>query len=178
MTNEMHFEAGSSPTIINIETFNNHGTFNAGQSALSQLNQSTNVGAATDNQPYTAGSPASAAEQPSVSADPSRTPMRMKAALRAVSHDDCFRHLYDWSWVRLAMAEAPLRMRFSTTGSFLNTLRSMGIDNLPDSSVVNRYTSKVCRTADGYTFSDTTDPTETIRRNNIIRRFIAAYVKG
>lgn len=102
---------------------------------------------------------------------------RVKKAILAVSHDSNFLHLYDWSWVRIAMADNRVGIRFSTNDTFLSFLHGHGINQLPNRSVLSRYMSKAVRTNDGYTFTDTIDRTETIRRNNIIRRFISAYIK-
>lgn len=166
----MHFEAGSNPTIINIskiDTFNNNGPFNAGQSMLSQLSQSMQMGASPSND-----------EAKGESGVEMSCEMRMRKALDAVMKDMNFRHLYDWSWVRVAMADERIGVRFSTTESFLTYLRSKGVARVPDASAVNRYVNKARRRDDGYTFTDTSDKNETIRRNNVIRRFIAEYIKN
>lgn len=102
---------------------------------------------------------------------------RMSRALNAVFRDRCFEHLYDWTWVKIAMEDERIGISFDKTPSYLSYLQTHIDTHLPDVSMLNKYLSKVTRDGETYRFLDTKDPKETIRRNNVIRRFISAFLK-
>lgn len=100
---------------------------------------------------------------------------RMKFALKEVQREKNFRR-YDWTWVREVMADE-LNMPFGKTPSFIRFIAEHGVTVLPKAQAINDHMGVTKKGNDGYVFSDTKDTGETIRRNNIMRRFLSAYRK-
>ena len=80
-------------------------------------------------------------------------------------------HLYDFTWPMIAMNENKDLPSFDTPTSYLNYMKKVGIKKLPSRSTISKYYDRARGQFPNCTFDDA-DTTETIRRNNVGRRFI------
>ena len=80
-------------------------------------------------------------------------------------------HLYDFTWPMIAMNEDKDLPSFDTPTSYLNYMKKIGIKNLPSRSTISKYYDRARGQFPNCTFDDA-DTTETIRRNNVGKRFI------
>ena len=80
-------------------------------------------------------------------------------------------HLYDFTWPMIAMNEDKDLPSFDTPTSYLNYMKKVGIKNLPSRSTISKYYDRARGQFPNCTFDDA-DTTETIRRNNVGKRFI------
>ncbi len=80
-------------------------------------------------------------------------------------------HLYDFTWPMIAMNGDEDLPHFDTPTSYLEYMKKIGIKNLPSRSTVSKYYDKARGQFPNCTYDDA-DTTETIRRNNVGRRFI------
>lgn len=80
-------------------------------------------------------------------------------------------HLYDFTWPMIAMNEDKDLPSFDTPTSYLNYMKKIGIKNLPSRSTISKYYDRARGQFPNCTFNDA-DTTETIRRNNVGKRFI------
>lgn len=80
-------------------------------------------------------------------------------------------HLYDFTWPMIAMNEDKDLPSFDTPTSYLNYMKKVGIKKLPSRSTISKYYDRARGQFPNCTFDDA-DTTETIRRNNVGKRFI------
>lgn len=80
-------------------------------------------------------------------------------------------YLYDFTWPMIAMNEDKDLPSFDTPTSYLNYMKKVGIKNLPSRSTISKYYDRARGQFPNCTFDDA-DTTETIRRNNVGKRFI------
>ena len=80
-------------------------------------------------------------------------------------------YLYDFTWPMIAMNEDKDLPSFDTPTSYLNYMKKIGIKNLPSRSTISKYYDRARGQFPNCTFDDA-DTTETIRRNNVGKRFI------
>lgn len=101
----------------------------------------------------------------------------VKAAIEEAVNDRHFRGGRDWGLVKFALEE--IGKDFSSYKTFLQYLRSLGFDCLPDASTVSRGYSPIHGTVSGGCyFSDHSDTVETIRKSNIMKMILGFYHKN
>lgn len=83
-------------------------------------------------------------------------------------------HLYDYTWVMLAMNDTKGLPSFDSPQSFLTFLNTLGLDNLPSESSIKKKNEKVVGVFPDLTFIDV-DKTEGDRRVNVGKRFLNLY---
>ena len=107
---------------------------------------------------------------------------RMKRALQCLEQERILVHGYDYVWIMRYINEE----RIKSTGLFFCSVKSyrdyltvyLGNTGVAGVSTLSLYYSY----GEGYfpewTFSDTKDAAERLRRVNVVRRFAAVFVKG
>jgi hypothetical protein len=83
-------------------------------------------------------------------------------------------HLYDYTWVMLAMNDTKGLPSFDSPQSFLTFLNTLGLDNLPSESSIKKKNEKVVGVFPDLIFIDA-DKTEGDRRVNVGKRFLNLY---
>ena len=98
--------------------------------------------------------------------------VRIREAILQLRAERLLRRKFDYAWLKVAMDSTADLPSFESAQRYLNYLSDeLGLDDLPCESSI----SKMMDTARGqlfnWTFSDSCDTQETIRRNNIVKRF-------
>lgn len=79
---------------------------------------------------------------------------------------------FDYAWLKLAMDTLDDMPGFASAQKYLDYLRDdAGLDDLPSESSVSKMMDKARGKIFEWSFTDTSDITETNRRNNIVKRF-------
>lgn len=119
----------------------------------------------------------SSSEDSRADSDDDRERRCVKAAIEEAVNDRHFRGGRDWGLVKFALEE--IGKDFSSYKTFLQYLRSLGFDCLPDASTVSRGYSPIHGTVSGGCyFSDHSDTVETIRKSNIMKMILGFYHKN
>ena len=88
--------------------------------------------------------------------------VRVQNAMNCLIHDNIIKHKYDHAWIMHLIDEGGLK----------------GINGVASVSTLNQYYNTVSGCFPNWTFSDTKDNDERLRRVNIGNRFRVAFVKG
>ena len=100
---------------------------------------------------------------------------RFAYAVNNVKKEGLIKFGYDWTWIELYCEREMKDANFSTPTSFLDYLSTLGIDSLPDRSTLTRKVAVVDGKYPDWTFSDSKNTSETIRRKRVVGRFIFHY---
>lgn len=98
--------------------------------------------------------------------------LKIRKAILQLRTEHLLRRKFDYAWLKVAMDSTDDMPSFDSAQRYLDYLcTELQLDDLPCESSI----SKMMDTARGqlfnWTFSDTSDAKETIRRNNIVKRF-------
>lgn len=102
---------------------------------------------------------------------------RFAYAARKVREEGLLKNDYDWAWIELYCEGQWGLELFSSTQSFLDYLKMIGVEELPQRTSVSRKLSVVKGEYPSWTFTDTAKPREVQRRKLIVGRFIFHYNK-
>lgn len=100
---------------------------------------------------------------------------RFAYAVNNVKKEGLIKYGYDWTWIELYCEGAIVDSNFSTPTSFLDYLSVLGIDSLPDRSTLAKKMDVVKGEYPNWTFSDSKNASETMRRKRVVGRFIFHY---
>jgi len=117
---------------------------------------------------------------------------RMKRALDGLKQEKLIRRKYDYIWIKLyineqhakdtCLADKTLaKLFFISVNSFREYVaRHMGHSGIAGISTLSKYDKCCCGRFPEWTFTDEAgeDRTECLRRINLVRRFVALYIKG
>ncbi len=105
--------------------------------------------------------------------------LRVSVALKALVDRDAIRHIYDFTWLMVAIGDGVLKGMngFRSPQSFIDYLKNIGISRLPSRFTISVYYNKVCGKYPDWEFTDTNDPSEILRRKNVVRQFLSAFNK-
>ncbi len=84
------------------------------------------------------------------------------------------KHLYDYTWVMVAMNDTKGLPNFDSPSSFVTYLASLGIPKMPSESSIKKKFEKMLGTFPDLVFLDA-DKTEANRRINVGKRFLKLY---
>ena len=97
---------------------------------------------------------------------------RMRRTIDTMRQEGELKHLYDYTWLMMAMNENCDLPSFDTPTSFREYLINIGIKKgIPNRSTISKYYDKARGQLPNWTFDDA-DGTEAIRRNNVGKRFL------
>ena len=101
---------------------------------------------------------------------------RMALALEVLKQNKTIRHLYDYTWIMVAIGDGVINELggFRSPQSFIDYLKGLGIEKVPSRSLISSFLDKVLGTYPDYVFVDTEDPREKLRRKNVVRQLISA----
>ena len=100
---------------------------------------------------------------------------RFAYAVNNVRKEGLIKFGYDWTWIELYCEGAIVDANFSTPASFLDYLSVLGIDSLPDRTTLAKKVDVVRGEYPNWTFSDSKNASETMRRKRVVGRFIFHY---
>ena len=98
----------------------------------------------------------------------------IKEVILQLKAEEVIEHLYDYTWVMLAMNDTKGLPTFDSPQSFVTFLKNIGLDNLPSDSSIKKKNEKVLGVFPDLTFIDA-DKTESDRRVNVGKRFLNLY---
>ena len=98
----------------------------------------------------------------------------IKEVIQQLKAEEVIAHLYDYTWVMLAMNDTKGLPSFDSPQSFLTFLNTLGLDNLPSESSIKKKNEKVVGVFPDLIFIDA-DKTEGDRRVNVGKRFLNLY---
>ena len=98
----------------------------------------------------------------------------IKEVIQQLKAEKVIAHLYDYTWVMLAMNDTKGLPSFDSPQSFVTFLSTLGLDNLPSESSIKKKNEKVVGVFPDLTFIDV-DKTEGDRRVNVGKRFLNLY---
>ena len=97
---------------------------------------------------------------------------RMRRTIDTMRQEGELKHLYDYTWLMMAMNENCDLPSFDTPTSFREYLINIGIKKgIPNRSTISKYYDKARGQLPNWTFDDA-DGTEAIRRNNVGKHFL------
>ena len=97
---------------------------------------------------------------------------RMRRTIDTMRQEGELKHLYDYTWLMMAMNENCDLPSFDTPTSFREYLINIGIKKgIPNRSTISKYYDKARGQLPNWTFDDA-DGTEAIRRNSVGKRFL------
>ena len=102
---------------------------------------------------------------------------RFAYAVNNVKKEGLIKFGYDWTWIELYCEGEMTDANFSTPASFLDYLSVLGIDSLPDRTTLAKKVDMVKGKYPNWTFSDSKNASETMRRKRVVGRFIFHYNK-
>ena len=104
---------------------------------------------------------------------------RMRHAVEQLQEDGVFKRPFDHTWIMVVVQQgfAEGLKPFGSPQSYRDYLREIGVKDVPCRSTLSSAYKKYSGRWPNLTFSDTDDPKETLRRNNVGRRFLSAFNK-
>ena len=104
---------------------------------------------------------------------------RMRHAVEQLQEKGVFKHPFDHTWIMVVVQQglAEGLKPFRSPQSYRDYLNEIGVKNVPCRSTLSNAYKKYSGRWPNLIFSDTDDPKETLRRNNVGRRFLCAFNK-
>ena len=99
---------------------------------------------------------------------------KIKEVIQQLKAEKTIVHLYDYTWVMLAMNDTDGLPSFDSPQSYITFLNSLGLDDQPSDSSIKKKCEKVLGQFPNLTFIDV-DKTESDRRINVGKRFLNLY---
>lgn len=102
------------------------------------------------------------------------------SAIREMRQRLAFRSPCDYAYLMVAMNESVVKGLpfFYTPKDFIDYMREADFDNLPGRSTVYNTIAKVKGKYPDWTFTDAPKASEALRRKNLIKQFLSAFVRA
>ena len=98
--------------------------------------------------------------------------MRIREAILQLRAENLLRRKFDYAWLKVAMDSSTDMPSFESAQRYLDYLHDvLQLDDLPCESSISKMMDVARGQLFHWTFKDTTDNSEIIRRNNIVKRF-------
>ena len=104
---------------------------------------------------------------------------RMALALEVLRQNKTIRHLYDYTWIMVAIGDGVIKGMggFRSPQKFMDYLSSLGVERIPSRTTLSTFNNNVLGSYPDWEFTDTDDPQEILRRKNVVRQLISALNK-
>ena len=101
------------------------------------------------------------------------------SAIREMRQMLAFRHPCDYAYLMVAMNESVVKGLpfFYTPKDFIDYMREADFDNLPGRTTIYDTIAKVKGKYPDWTFADDPKASEALRRKNLIKQFLSAFVR-
>ena len=105
---------------------------------------------------------------------------RVCQAVEILQKEKAIKHAYDYKWILEVINKGLIKglNRFDNPNSFREYLIDVGVKNVPSRGTLYNREWECKGEYPNLSFTDTDDPTETLRRNNVGRRFLSVVNKG
>ena len=105
---------------------------------------------------------------------------RVCQAVDLLQKEKVIKHAFDYKWIMEVINQGKLKElgKFDNPNSFREYLIGIGVENLPSRGTLYNRKWECRGEYPNLTFTDTDDPTEVLRRNNVGSRFLSAVIKG
>ena len=105
---------------------------------------------------------------------------RVALAMSVLQRNGALRNPYDYTWIMVAIGDGMIEGlgAFRSPQSFMDYLHRLGIKNVPSRSTLSAWFGRVLGKYPDWEFTDTSDPTEILRRKNVFRQFQSAMRQG
>jgi len=105
---------------------------------------------------------------------------RVQKAMHSLIRDKVIKHKFDHAWIMRLIDEGVIKelSMFESVNSYRGYMEELGIDGVAGVSTLSKYYNTVDGKFPNWTFSDTNDNYERLRRINVARCFLAAFIKG
>lgn len=98
--------------------------------------------------------------------------MQIREAILQLRAENLLRRKFDYAWLKVAMDSSTDMPSFESAQRYLDYLHDvLQLDDLPCESSISKMMDVARGQLFHWTFKDTTDSSEIIRRNNIVKRF-------
>ena len=98
--------------------------------------------------------------------------MRIREAILQLRAENLLRRKFDYAWLKVAMDSSTDMPSFESAQRYLDYLHDvLQLEDLPCESSISKMMDVARGQLFHWTFKDTTDNSEIIRRNNIVKRF-------
>ena len=105
---------------------------------------------------------------------------RVQYAMNCLNQENVLRKKYDHAWIMHLIDESIIKelKPFYSENSYRGYMHELGIEGVAGVSTLNQYYNTVSGSFPNWTFSDTTDNFERLRRVNVAWRFCSAFTEG
>ena len=102
------------------------------------------------------------------------------SAIREMRQTLAFRYPCDYAYLMVAMNESVVKGLpfFYTPKDFIDYMREADFDNLPGRTTIYDTIAKVQGKYPDWTFADAPKASEALRRKNIVKRFLSAFLRA
>lgn len=105
---------------------------------------------------------------------------RVQAAIQCLEKEGTIKRKYDHAWIMRFVDEGKIKglSPFYSEGCYIRYMNELGIKGVAGISTLNQYYNTVEGEYPNWTFTDTNDNGERIRRVNVVRRFLTVFLRG
>jgi hypothetical protein len=103
-----------------------------------------------------------------------------KRAFEVLKNNGGIKFPYDFTWIYVAMNQYVVEGidGFNSPQAYIDYLKELGVSNLPHRSTISNNCHKVGGVFPDWSFSDTEDPREVLRRKNVVKQFLSAFMRA
>ena len=101
-------------------------------------------------------------------------------AISEMRHDLAFKNPCDYAYLMVAMNQSVVKGLpfFYTPKDFIDYMRQSDFDNLPGRTTIYDTIGKIKGKYPDWTFTDTPKASEALRRKNLVKRFLSAFMRA
>lgn len=105
---------------------------------------------------------------------------RVQYVMNSLNQNNVIRKKYDHAWIMHLIDEGMIKelQPFYSENSYRRYMQELGVEGVAGVSTLNQYYNTVSGSFPNWTFSDTADNYERLRRVNVARCFCAAFKKS
>ena len=105
---------------------------------------------------------------------------RVQYAMNSLNQDNVIKKKYDHAWIMHLIDEGRIKELppFYSENSYRRYMQELDVEGVASVSTLNQYYNTVSGSFPNWTFSDTADNYERLRRVNVARYFYAAFNKS
>ena len=105
---------------------------------------------------------------------------RVQYAMNSLNQDNVIKKKYDHAWIMHLIDEGMIKelKPFYSENSYRRYMQELDVEGVASVSTLNQYYNTVSGSFPNWTFSDTADNYERLRRVNVARYFYAAFNKS
>ena len=105
---------------------------------------------------------------------------RVQYAMNSLNQDNVIKKKYDHAWIMHLIDEGMIKelQPFYSENSYRRYMQELGVEGVAGVSTLNQYYNTISGSFPNWTFSDTADNYERLRRVNVARCFCAAFKKS